>query len=248
MAAYRAGERLQDIRSGKECDFSRRRGVAHSEILLPEGAAPFLADREKLWNYVERMEARQDAQLAREINFALPHELDAVQRRELVLGFVREAFVSRGMVADVAIHEPVPEKGDDPRNHHAHVMLTMRQATRTGLRPVKTREWNSDALLREWRGQWAGHQNRALERAGHGARVDHRTLERQREDAIARKDRVAAAALDREPEIHIGPQAAKASRKKRRVSRDREAGLTVAHGWRSTANALSGIWPSSRAI
>jgi hypothetical protein len=128
------------------------------------------------------------------------------------------------MVADVAIHEPVPEKGDDPRNHHAHVMLTMRQATRTGLRPVKTREWNSDALLRQWRAQWAGHQNRALERVGQVARVDHRTLERQRSDAIARKDRVAAAVLDRQPEIHIGPEAIRVARKRPPQSRDHEAG------------------------
>ena len=176
----------------------------HADIILPKGAAAFLADREALWTLVERMEGRKDAQLAREINLALPHELDAIQRRELLLNFVREAFVSQGMVADVAIHAPVPEKGDHPHNHHAHILLTLRQATALGLRPVKTREWNSDRLLTEWRALWARHQNRALAQAGLTARVDHRTLETQRKAAVKRGDRRAAAAFERKPEVHLG--------------------------------------------
>jgi hypothetical protein len=95
-AAYRSGERIKDHQNGLSHDYSRRRGVEYSEILLPAGAARFLGDRETLWNLVERMEGRKDAQLAREINLALPHELDADQRRKLLLNFVREAFVSRG--------------------------------------------------------------------------------------------------------------------------------------------------------
>jgi MobA/MobL family len=62
----------------------------------------------------------------------------------LALSFVQEAFVSKGMVADVAIHAPVLEKGDHPHNHHAHILLALQQATPEGLRRVKTREWNSD--------------------------------------------------------------------------------------------------------
>ena len=224
-AAYRAGERLRDENRGEVYDFSRRRGVVHREILLPEGAADWLADRARLWNYAEGIEKRKDAQLAREINIALPHELDADQRRELLLNFVREAFVSRRMVADVAFHDPVPEKEDSPQNFHAHVMLTLRQATPNGLRNVKTREWNSDELLKSWRQLWAEHQNRALERAGVRARVDHRTLKAQREDAERRGDRAEAFALGRKPEIHIGPKANKAATYERAPSsRDREAG------------------------
>lgn len=108
------------------------------------------------------------------------------------------------MVADVAIQEPVLEKGDDPRNHHVHVLLTLRQATPDGLRRVKTREWNSELLLEQWRAQWEQHQNRALERAGLADRVDHRSLAKQMEAAIARHDYKAAARVNRRPEIHLG--------------------------------------------
>lgn len=80
-AAYRAGERLLDQRTGDVHDYSRRRGVVYSEVLLPTGAAPHLRDRERLWHEVERLEVRKDAQLAREINLALPHELNVNARR-----------------------------------------------------------------------------------------------------------------------------------------------------------------------
>lgn len=206
-AAYRAGARLKDEATGEEHDYRRRRGVVHTEIMVPDGAAAWLADREKLWNHVHQIERRKDAQLAREINLALPHELSDEERRTLLQAFVREKFVARGMVADLAIHAPVD---GDQRNHHAHILLTLRQATRDGLRRTKTREWNSDALLNEWREGWATHQNRFLERGGHVDRVDHRSLARQRQDAQDRGDRTAAAALDRQPEVHIGPRAQKA--------------------------------------
>jgi hypothetical protein len=205
-AAYRAGEKLKDERAGKVQDYSNRSGVAHREIIVPEGGAAWLADREKLWNAVERMEHRADAQLAREINIALPHELSGDQRRTMVQAFIREQFTSRGMVADFALHEPVPERGDDPRNFHAHIMLTLRQATKAGLHEVKTREWNSRDALKAWREAWQQHANRALEQAGKRDRIDHRTLAEQRAEAQARGDRKAAYVLDRAPEIHVGPR------------------------------------------
>lgn len=205
-AAYRAGQRLEDENSGRVFDYGRKRGVAYSAILLPTGAAKFLGDRKRLWNYVEQIETRRDAQLAREINLALPCELCAEDRKALLLGFVWEQFVRRGMVADVAIHEPVAERGDDPRNFHAHVMLTLRRATATGLLGVKTREWNSEELLEKWREAWASHQNRALDRAGVRERVDHRKLVVQRRTAVDRRDRIAEMALDRLPGVHVGPR------------------------------------------
>lgn len=205
-AAYRSGSRVTDERSGIDYDYRRRKGVVHTEILAPDGAAGWLSDRAKLWNHAQAIEKRKDAQLAREINIALPHELPSAARRELVIDFVREQFVARGMVADVAIHEPID---GDARNHHAHVMLTLRRATADGLDRVKTREWNSDALLNVWRENWAAHQNRALERGGHVDRVDHRTLAAQREAARGRGDLVVAATLERQPEIHVGPRAQK---------------------------------------
>ena len=215
MAAYRSGSRLVDGASGRVADFSRRRGVVHAEVMAPEGTAPWLRDRERLWNHVEAMEKRRDAQLAREIDMALPHELPAAERLALVRSFVAEHFVARGMVADIAIHEPVAEKGDDPRNHHAHVMLTLRQATPDGLRAVKTREWNSDSLLLAWRRAWSAAQNRALERAGLRVRVDHRSLATQRDEAARHGQRVKAMLLDRAPEIHIGPRARQAHKRGR---------------------------------
>ncbi|MEY9363864.1 ATP-dependent exoDNAse (exonuclease V) alpha subunit [Bradyrhizobium yuanmingense] len=224
MAAYRAGQRLKDERRGVDADYRRRRGVAHTEIMAPEGTAHWLRDRETLWNYVERMEVRKDAQLAREINLALPHELTDAQRLALLRKFVREEFVSQGMVADFAIHKPVPEKGDDPRNYHAHILLTLRQAEWDGLRRVKTREWNSDQMLVKWRAAWADRQNEFLRVHGHKATVDHRSLAVQRAAAVERGERVQALLLDRSAEIHVGPKAKKAGLAGPPKSKDREAG------------------------
>jgi len=206
-AAYRSGSLLRDERAGKSHDYRNRRGVVWSGILLPDGAPEGLKDRQRLWSTVEGMERREDAQLAREINLALPRELDAVRRKELLLNFVQEAFVDRGMAADVAIHEPVEGKNASPDNHHAHIMLALRRVSQAGLHPVKTREWNARALLEEWRALWSVHQNRALERAGRTERVDHRTLVAQRDEALGRGDRALAMVLDREPQLHVGPKA-----------------------------------------
>ena len=214
MAAYRAGARLTDEDRGIVADYSRRRGVAHAEILIPDGAADWLRDRDRLWNCVERLEGRRDAQLAREINIALPHELDDGQRLALVRAFVREQFVALGMVADVAIHRPVAARGEDLRNHHAHILLTLRRATARGLHAVKTREWNSRDMLKAWRVAWAAYQNEALRRCGHRSVVDHRTLEAQRSEARGRGDHARAAVLDREPELHVGPEVAARERRR----------------------------------
>lgn len=129
------------------------------------------------------------------------------------------------MVADIAIHKPIAEKGDDPRNHHAHILLTLRQATPDGLRPVKTREWNARSLLESWRGAWAAHQNDALRQAGRRVQVDHRSLVKQMAAAIARGDRQAAERLDRAPEIHVGPRSRQAAMEQRALrSRPLETG------------------------
>ena len=206
VAAYRAAERLEDRRQGQAFDYRAKRGVVHQEILLPKGAATWLGNRETLWNHVEKMEKRRDAQLAREINISLPHELTAEEREALIRGFVMEEFVARGMVADLTLHDPLP--GDsDARHFHAHVLLTLREAHGNGLSRVKTREWNSDALLLRWRQQWEVHANRALELGGHAARIDHRSLLDQRDDALQRGDEKAARSLDRLPQIAIGPEA-----------------------------------------
>lgn len=189
-AAYRAGTALTDERTGDTHDYSRRRGCLHSEIIAPDNTPAWMLDRAQLWNGVEAAEKRKDAQLAREIVLSLPHELDDDQRRELVRGFVRETFVDKGMIADIAIH--APDARGDARNHHAHVMLTMRELTGQGFGP-KARDWNRTELLESWRADWAMAANHALERAGHSARIDHRSLADQ--------------GLDREPEPKQGPVA-----------------------------------------
>jgi len=186
--------------------------VVHAEILAPEGSAPWLTHRARLWNYVEAIEKRQDAQLAREINIALPHEPADAQRFQLVRTFVAEQFIARGMVADIAIHRPVSENGDHQDNRHAHILLTLRHATRDGLRAVKTRQLNSKDQVLAWRAAWADYQNAALRDHGHRAAVDHRSLKARQTEAMNRGDRASAHVFDRLPEIHVGPKARQASR------------------------------------
>jgi hypothetical protein len=189
-AAYNARDQLRDEQTGAMKDYSRASGVVFSAIFAPKDAPAWTRDRAALWNEVERTEKRKDAQLAREITLGLPHELTADQRRQLVTDFVREQFQRQGMIADVNIHVP-GGKGDD-RNHHAHVLLTMREIGPEGFGP-KAREWNSREQIENWREAWERTQNRYLERHGHTARVDRRTLEAQ--------------GIDREPTTHLGPHA-----------------------------------------
>lgn len=214
-AAYRAGTLIEDRRTGQVHDYDRRSGVVHAEIMAPENTPTWMTDRQALWNAVEAVERRKDAQLSREVQLALPHELDATQRLALVRDYVRQAFVIHGMVADIAIHAP-HRQGDD-RNHHAHVMLTMRAITAEGF-GKKERTWNETAFIEHWRETWQEAVNLALERAGHTGRVDHRSLEEQRvevtekaeqaraanDNAQARVFDLAAVRLDRDPEPKIG--------------------------------------------
>ena len=220
-AAYRAGQDLTDERTGEVHRFGQRRGVDHSEILLPPLTHTKLADRQTLWNTVERVEVRDDAQLAREVNIALPHELSREQQLALLRSYVGEEFVKRGMIADLAIHVPRPGRGEDERNVHAHVMLTLRQGTPQGLREIKTREWNSRELLKHWRLVWAEHANRALAEAGVQTRIDAHSLAEQRDVALAEGDEAQARTLAREPELHMGPNAVEMARKAAR-ERQRE--------------------------
>lgn len=225
-AAYRAGQDLLDERIGEVHRFGQRRGVYHSEILLPRLAPSRLGDRQTLWNEVERAERRDDAQLAREVNIALPHELSREQQLVLIRNYVRAEFVERGMIADLAVHVPRPGRGEDERNVHAHVMLTLRQPTPQGLHSVKTREWNSRDLLKHWRSAWAEHANRALANAGHQARLDAGSLEDQRIAALARGDETDARSLAREPELHMGPNA---------------VAMTRASAWRRARSLSQGL-------
>lgn len=119
-AAYRAGENLTDEKTEEKHDYTRRRGVVHQEIMLPEHAPKEYQDRQTLWNAVEKAEKATDAQVARSIEFSLPRELDREQQIKLARKYIKENFVDQGMCADWVIHD----KGDG--NPHVHVLLTMR--------------------------------------------------------------------------------------------------------------------------
>ncbi|MBT0571874.1 MobA/MobL family protein [Curvibacter sp. CHRR-16] len=195
-ASYRAGEKMIDKRTGEVFDYSKRDlSVKFKEIFTPDGSPEWMKDRSKLWNAVEEIEKRKDAQLAREIVLALPVELTRNQRVELLRNFVQEAFVQKGMVADAAIHEDFYQ---ETKNPHAHIMLTTRVVEPNGF-GQKERLWNDKQLLEEWRISWQIHANNALEKAGRDERIDHRTL--------------AAQGIERMPTIHEGWGAEKTERK-----------------------------------
>ena len=119
-AAYRSGERLTNEWDGRTHDFTHKPGIVHKEIMLPAHAPPEFQDRSTLWNSVEQIEKASDAQLAREIEVALPVELSRAEQLALVRSFVKDNFVAEGMCADFALHD----KGDG--NPHAHILLTIR--------------------------------------------------------------------------------------------------------------------------
>ncbi|MGJ4896678.1 MULTISPECIES: Ti-type conjugative transfer relaxase TraA [unclassified Bradyrhizobium] len=175
-AAYRSASRLRDERLGRDQDFSGKRGVVHSEVLLPEYAPEAWADRERLWNDVEACELRKDAQLAREVELALPREMSQAQGIELARDFVRGEFVGLGMIADLNVHWDRAEDG--LAKPHAHVMLTMRAVDENGF-GRKVRDWNRAEMVERWRERWAELANERLAELDIDARVDHRSLEAQ---------------------------------------------------------------------
>jgi Ti-type conjugative transfer relaxase TraA len=175
-AAYRSASRLRDERLERSHDFSGKRGVVHSEVMLPEDAPEGWSDRERLWNDVEASEVRKDAQLAREVEFAIPREMTQAQGVELARDFVRGEFVDRGMIADLNVHWDMAEDGMP--KPHAHVMLSMRGADENGF-GQKVREWNRTEMVERWRERWAELANERLAELDIDARIDHRSLEAQ---------------------------------------------------------------------
>lgn len=166
-AAYRSCSRIKDRRQGICFDYVNKRGLAHSEILLPQGAPCWSGDRESLWNAVEAAEKRKDAQLARDLDVALPKELSLSEQINLLREFCQENFVSLGMIADINLHT-------DDKNPHAHIMLTLREVTPDGF-GKKERSWNRRDNLLLWRENWARAQNLHLARSGFEVSVDHRS-------------------------------------------------------------------------
>ena len=222
-AAYRSAEKIYNHRDGIIYDFTRKRGVAHSEILLPEHAPREYTDRAILWNSVEHAERQKNAQTARHVEIGLPAELDQAAQIDLVRGYVQKQFVERGMCADICVHD----KGDG--NPHAHVMLTMRPINQDGTwgaksrkeyvldssgqkimlpsgnwksKHVPTTDWDEHGNVEQWRQAWTHDVNREYERRGMEQRIDLRSYERQ--------------GLDKEPTRHLGPTASKMEKEGKR--------------------------------
>lgn len=189
-AAYRSASRLHDERLDRDHDFTNKSGVVHSEVMLPDGAPEQLSDRATLWNTVEAGEKRKDAQLSREVEFAIPREMDQAQGVALARDFVQREMVDRGMVADLNVHWDIG--ADGLAKPHAHVMLSMREIGEEGF-GAKVRDWNRTELVEHWREAWADHVNERLAQLDIDARIDCRSLEDQ--------------GIDLEPQHKIGPAA-----------------------------------------
>lgn len=196
-SAYRAGAVLEDLRYGSVHDYRPRKGIIATGLLAPEEAPSWAKDRGSLWNELEAFERRKDAQLAREFVLGLPCQLSHEEHKEAVEQFIQQELLPRGLVADYAIHAP-NRKGDE-RNHHAHIMATIRSVTEEGFMETKDRSMNSRELLTHWREAWADIQNERLERngvrdaQGQILKVDHRSYKDQ--------------GLDLEPTLHLGVHA-----------------------------------------
>lgn len=225
-AAYRAGEKITNDYDGVTHDYTRKGGVVHTEILLPEYASAEYTDRAMLWNAVEKIEKAKNSQLAREIEIALPLELSQEQNIELVRAYCQQHFISAGMCADICFHEK--EDG----NPHVHIMLTMRPFEQDGSwaakskkeyildenserimlksgeyksRKVDVTNWNDRGNAKIWRQGWADLCNQYLEKNSHTERIDHRSYEQQ--------------GIEQIPMVHLG--AAASAMEKRGIKTER---------------------------
>ena len=204
-AAYRAGERLYSEYYGEYSDYTRKGGVICSDILLPSHAPPEYADRQTLWNAVEKAERGKNSQLAYSFDIALQNEFSLEENIALARQFLLENFVSRGMVVDFAVHQPDREDGGIP-NPHFHVLCPIRPIEQNGkwglkqrrvyeldedgnrirdadgkfvFNAVPTTDWGSPETLEYWRQTWAELCNGKFAEKGLDVRIDHRSYERQ---------------------------------------------------------------------
>lgn len=219
-AAYRSGEKLTNEWDGLTHDYTKKGGVVHSEILLPAHAPPAFSDRSTLWNSVELSEKSNNAQLAREVEIALPVELSREEQTRLVREYCSSQFVSKGMIADFNLHDT---GGGNP---HAHILLTMRPLDEKGAwlpkskkeyvldengekirlpsgryktRKVDLVDWNSRENAEVWRRAWADLANEYLAQNNRPERIDHRSYERQ--------------GIEQIPTVHVGVSATQMEKK-----------------------------------
>ena len=219
-AAYRSGEKLTNEWDGLTHDYTKKGGVVHSEILLPAHAPPAFSDRSTLWNSVELSEKSNNAQLAREVEIALPVELSREEQTRLVREYCSSQFVSKGMIADFNLHDT---GGGNP---HAHILLTMRPLDERGAwlpkskkeyvldengekirlpsgryktRKVDLVDWNNRENAGVWRRAWADLANEFLAQNNRPERIDHRSYERQ--------------GIEQIPTVHVGVSATQMEKK-----------------------------------
>ena len=196
-AAYRAGERLYSERYGEYSDYTRKGGVVYTEILLPPHAPLEYADRQTLWNAVEAAERGKNAQLAYSFDIALQNEFTLEENIALARRFLLDNFVSRGMIADFAVHRP--DKAGGIENPHFHVLCPIRPLNPDGtwgakqrrvcrengkFDAVPTTDWGRPETLEEWRKAWAELCNTKFKEKGLSCRIDHRSYEKQGIDQV----------------------------------------------------------------
>ena len=234
---------IVDERTGEVHDYTRRSGVISSHIILPDNHPDWAEDRSHLWSAVELAETRKNSVVAREVEIALPAELNAAEREELAVNFAVHLVDRYGVASEVCIHEPSRE--GDQRNHHAHILFTTRRMDETGF-TNKTRELDDKKTgpeeIETIRKDWQDFQNSALQKSGSEKRVDCRSLAEQRDEALslaqfhldphnahdperfskAESYADLAESLNREPTKHKGPLETIRQRISKRAERLRE--------------------------
>ena len=222
-AAYISCEKLTNEWDGITHDYHNKKGLLHSQIYLPENVPIELKDRATLWNSVELNEKAINAQLARNFIIALPKELSVEENKKLITDFIKENFVSKGMIVDLAIHN---ENDEGNNNIHAHIMTTLIPINEKGewqpksrkeyildekgekiklksgnhkTRKVELTDWNDKGNAEKWRESFANICNQYLEKNNLEKRVDHRSFERQGIEEI--------------PTIHLGASASALEKK-----------------------------------
>lgn len=182
-AAYRAGCEIEDKRTGLKHDYTKKQGVKHTEIIVPDGVD--IPSRSDLWNMAESAEKRKDGCTAREYEINLPYELSHEQRVELAQDFCKQLAKIHGIAVDLCIHKPTDKEvkaGADPRNHHAHILTTTRKITNEGLgdkADIEHAGRKRKEDLKATRELWADTANEHFKKAGLEKRIDHRSLKDQ---------------------------------------------------------------------
>lgn len=225
-AAYRSGTSLLNEYDGALHDFTRKGGIVYSQIILPENAPNEYSNRATLWNAVEKIEKSKNSQLARELEIALPVEIERAKQIEMLQNYIEENFVDKGMIADFSVHD---KKDGNP---HAHILLTMRPLEQDGAwgakskkeyildergeklklnsgeyksRKVSATDWDKVESLQNWRASWADLCNKELEKISGVEKIDHRSFKEQ--------------GVRLQPTIHLGTTANQLEQKGVRTER-----------------------------